>query len=88
MLYDVVIYEIATRRIDAVIGVDMRGWDGNGSGRGTAELRQQTGRERVNDRYEVAIVPAKDFRTAYLRVGEVLPEGVEVQTELQRNVDA
>ena len=61
-LFDVVIYEIATRKIDAIIGKDMRMWDGEGSGRNTADLRKQTGQERVNDRFDVAIVPAGKYK--------------------------
>lgn len=57
-LWDVVIYEIASRKVDAVIGKNMRLWDGTGTGRNTADLRKQTGEERINDRYAVAIVPA------------------------------
>jgi hypothetical protein len=61
-LFDVVIYEIATRRIDTIIGTDMKLWDGTGSGRNTADLRKQTGQERVNDRFDVAIVPAGRYK--------------------------
>lgn len=67
-LFDVVIFEIATRKIDSVIGTNMRRWDGSGSGRNTAELRQQTGQERVNDRYDVEIVDAGKYA-----VGSILP---------------
>ena len=67
-LYDVVIYEIATRKIDAIIGKDMKRWDGTGSGRNTAELRQQTGEERINERYAVEIVDAGKFHK-----GDLLP---------------
>ena len=66
--YDVVIYAIATGKIDAVIGKDMKRWDGEGSGRNTAELRQQTGQERVNDRYDVEIIEAGKYEK-----GDVLP---------------
>lgn len=61
-LYDVVIFEIDTRRIDAVIGKNMRRWDGSGSGRNTAELRQQTGQERINANYDVEIVKAGKYK--------------------------
>ena len=57
-LYDVVIYEIATGKIDAVIGKDMKSWDGVGSGRSTAEMRMQTGQERINDRFDCVMVSA------------------------------
>ena len=67
-LYDVVIYEKATRKIDTIIGTNMRSWDGTGSGRNTAELRVQTGEERINDRYECEMVEAGKFKK-----GDVLP---------------
>lgn len=57
-LYDVVIYEKATRKIEAIIGRDLRSWDGTGTGRNTAEMRMQTGQERINELYGVAMVPA------------------------------
>lgn len=66
--YDVVIYEKATRKIDAIIGVNMKSWDGNGSGRNTADLRVQTGQERINDRYECEMVAAGKYQK-----GDVLP---------------
>ena len=67
-LYDVVIYEIATRKIDAIIGKSMKRWNGTGSGRNTAEFRQQTAEERINDRYAVEIVEADKFHK-----GDLLP---------------
>jgi len=67
-LHDVVIYEKATRKIDAIIGTNMKSWDGNGSGRNTAELRVQTGQERINDRYECEMVAAGKYQK-----GDVLP---------------
>ena len=50
--YDVFIVEIATRKIDSIIGEDMDSVldRSEKSGRNTAELRVQTGNERVNDR--------------------------------------
>jgi hypothetical protein len=68
--YDVVIYEKTTRKIDAVIGQNMRSWDGNGSGRNTAELRVQTGQERINDRYQCEMVAAGKYHK-----GDVLQKG-------------
>lgn len=68
LLYDVVIFEIASRKVDAVIGERLRRWDGSGRGYNTAELRQQTGRERVNERYDAKIVPAGKFQK-----GDTLP---------------
>ena len=67
--YDVVIYEKETRSVESVIGTDMRRWDGTGSGRNTAEYRQQTGRERVNEYFDVAIV-----QTGKHTFGSVLSE--------------
>lgn len=67
--YDVVIYEKATRKIDAIIGRDMRSWDGEtGTGRNTAETRMQTGQERINELYDVAMVPAGKYQK-----GDALP---------------
>lgn len=67
-LYDVVIYEKATRKIDAVIGTKMKSWDGNGGGRNTAELRMQTGQEQINERYDCIMVEAGKYQK-----GDVLP---------------
>lgn len=61
-LFDVVIYEKSTRCIACVIGQSMRSWDGSGSDRNTAELRVQSGRERINYRYECEMVPAGKFK--------------------------
>ncbi len=61
-LYDVVIYEKATRKIDRIIGANMKSWDGTGSGRNTAELRVQTGQERINDRYGCRMVEAGQYK--------------------------
>lgn len=67
-LYDVVIYEKSTRLIDAIIGREMKSWDGTGSGRNTAEMRVQTGQERINDRYDCVMVEAGKYQK-----GDVLP---------------
>lgn len=67
-LHDVVIYEKTTRKIDTIIGTKMKSWDGRGSGRNTAELRMQTGQERINDRYECTMVEAGKYKK-----GDVLP---------------
>lgn len=56
--YDVIIYELATGEVASIIGRDMRAWDGTGSRRNTAEMRMQTGMERINDRYECVMVRA------------------------------
>ena len=67
-LYDVVIIDRVTRTIDAVIGTNMRGYDGTGSGRNTAEMRRETGLSRVNDAYTVKIVAAGKYKK-----GDVIP---------------
>lgn len=61
-LYDVVIYEKLTLKIYSIIGKNMRSWDGNGTGRNTAELRVQTGRERINEHYECMMVPSGKYK--------------------------
>lgn len=61
-LYDVVIYEKATGKIDAIIGTNMRRWDGTGTGRNTAELRVQTGEERINENYGCKMVVAGKYQ--------------------------
>ena len=61
-LYDVVIYEKATRKVASVIGKNLKRFDGTGSGRNTAELRAQTGRERINEHYECEIVEAGKYK--------------------------
>jgi hypothetical protein len=66
--YDVVIYEKSTRKIDAIIGRGMKSFDGSGNGRNTAELRVQTGQERINDRFECEMVKAGKYQK-----GDVLP---------------
>ncbi len=68
-LYDVVIFEKSTRKIDTIIGTNMKSWDGNGSGRNTAELRVQTGQERINERYDCQMLPAGKYQK-----GDVLPQ--------------
>lgn len=62
VLYDVVIYEKTTRKIASIIGTNMESWDGNGSGRNTAELRVQTGQERINEHYECEMVTAGKYK--------------------------
>ena len=67
-LYDVVIYETSTRTVSAVIGRNMRSYDGEGSGRNTADLRVQTGQEQINDAYECEMVEAGKYKK-----GDTLP---------------
>lgn len=62
--YDVVIYKLDTMEVDTVIGTDMESVNSKGmggNGRNTAELRRQTGRERINEHYDCAIVDAGKF---------------------------
>lgn len=66
-LYDVVIFEKTSRKIESVIGKEMRSWYGTGSGRNTAELRVQTGFERINGYYSCQMVPSGKYK-----IGEVL----------------
>lgn len=66
--YDVVIYEKATRKIDAIIGTNMKSYNGEGSSRNTAELRVQTGMGRINEYFNCAMVEAGKFKK-----GDVLP---------------
>jgi len=61
-LYDVVIYEKSTGKIESIIGTNMKSCDGCGSGRNTAELRVQTGQDRINDLYECVMVDAGKFK--------------------------
>jgi hypothetical protein len=62
MKYDVFIYHKESRVIDAVIGENMERWDGRGHPLNTVELREQSGRERVNDSYGVTSRPAGKFK--------------------------
>ena len=57
-LFDVVVFHRETKAVWSIVGRNLRGHDGTGSGRGTAEMRQQTMQERMNDRYDCLIVPA------------------------------
>jgi hypothetical protein len=53
-LYDVVIYEIATRKIDTIAGKNLH----HDSGHFNAERRLDTVLLRLNDRYNAEIVEA------------------------------
>jgi hypothetical protein len=61
-LADVLIYEIKTRKVAAIIGKNLPRWSGEGAGRNTAELRLQTGKQRINDNYDCMIVKAGTFQ--------------------------
>jgi len=63
-LYDVVIYEIATHKIETVVGKDMH----REKGHFNAERRLETVLPRLNDRYNAEIVEAGKFGQ-----GDVLP---------------
>lgn len=61
-LWDVVIYEKATKKIDAIIGANLRSWDGKGSDRSTMEGRVATGLSRINERYDCEAVEAGKYK--------------------------
>ena len=63
-LYDVVIYEIATRKIDTIAGKDLR----RDSGHYNAERRLDTVLPRLNNRYNAEVVEAGKYQK-----GDVLP---------------
>jgi hypothetical protein len=67
-LWDVFIYEIETRKIVSVPGVNMR----ESGGFHTVNKRLDTVAPRLNDRYDLMAVPAGKFKR-----GDVLPEDVE-----------
>jgi hypothetical protein len=64
-LFDVVVYEIATRQIESLVGESMR-WN---KGHYNAQKRLETVIPRLNDRYAVSIVPAGKYK-----VGDVMKE--------------
>ncbi len=61
-LFDVIIYKISTNEIDSIISTNMKSFDGTGTGRNTAELRVQTGQERINEHYECVMVEAEKYK--------------------------
>ena len=65
---DVVIYEKSTRIVCQIIGRDMRPHDKTGAGRGTGELRVQTGLSAINASYDCKMVEAGKYKE-----GDVLP---------------
>lgn len=67
-LYDVFIYEAATGKIESVIGQSLKSWDGAESERNTAELRVQTGQERINDRFRCEM-----FEVGKYQKGDCVP---------------
>lgn len=66
-LFDVVIYEIATRKVDTITGKDLRMRKGHYN----AERRLETTEGRLNDRYDAEIVPAGKFKA-----GDILPKDI------------
>lgn len=57
-LFDVVIYNLHTSEIDAVVGERLR----LDTGFHNAEKRLETALSRINDRYNAVIVPAGKYR--------------------------
>jgi hypothetical protein len=53
-LYDVVIYEVATMKIDTIAGKDLSLFTGHYN----AERRVETVEQRINERYSVGIIKA------------------------------
>ena len=62
-LYDVVIFERATGRVETIIGKHLR----HDTSFHTAEKRYETALSRINSAYDVAIVEARRYVT-----GEIL----------------
>ncbi len=61
--YDVIVYENATKTVVSIIGKNMPLWDGVGTGRNTADLRLQTGWERVDPlRFTCEIVKSDKYK--------------------------
>ena len=60
--FDVVIYKIATRKIDTVAGTDLLSEDSPNHGFHTAEKRFDTVVGRLNNSYSVATVPAGKYK--------------------------
>jgi hypothetical protein len=56
--FDVVIYELATRKVDRVVGSDMA----RDTGYYNAERRLDTALSRINDLYNAAIVKAGKYK--------------------------
>ena len=57
-LYDVIIYEIATGKIDAIVGERMQRYKGYYN----AEKRLETAFMRINDRFNVEIVESGRYK--------------------------
>ena len=64
-LYDVVIYEIETGRIDTIVGKEMK----KNTGFYNAEKRVATTLERINNNYSIEIVEAGKYKK-----GDILNE--------------
>jgi putative intracellular protease/amidase len=63
--FDVVIFEIETRKVESIAGRDMR----EEGGFHTVDKRLATVSERLNEHYDVMAVPAGKYNK-----GDVLPE--------------
>ena len=60
-LFDVVIYEISTGKIETFAGKDLPSEQGR-HGFHTVEKRQKTVETRINDHYDVMVVPAGKYQ--------------------------
>lgn len=68
--FDVVIYEVATDKIDTIIGHNMPLDSGSFH---TARKREAAGWTRINDRYAIAVVPHGIYTTgAVINLGDVV----------------
>lgn len=66
--YDVVVFDIATREVSAIVGRNLH----RDKGHSNAERRLETAHARINDAYDAAIVPMDS-----LEVGMVVPPETE-----------
>jgi len=57
-LYDVIIYHLTSRKVERIAGTNMR----LNTGFHNAEKRCNTVMERINEYYDVAIVPAGKYK--------------------------
>jgi len=66
--YDVVIYDIESGIVSAVIGANLHSYEENGKQRNSAEERMMTGLSRINENYSVDMFPA-----GTLKKGDKIP---------------
>lgn len=57
-LFDVVIYNVSTNVVRAVIGESLPMWNGTGSSARTVDSRMQLGMAHINEGYDVMSIPA------------------------------